>query len=160
MCCCYCGTRCNEAGQVGGKCSQGRCLFDGRIEEKPKKPKKEVFKKEVERPIAKKVLLPKKEEQKIEELDEEEYLDEDFEIQPKKEEKREIREEEILDEVNDFKVMDDEDFRVEEEKNFRPVEPKIVKVFEKDERPVREEVHYYQNRRKRQFRKARCCKCY
>mgnify|MGYP006379090361 CR=1 FL=1 len=36
------------------------------IEEKPKKPKKEVFKKEVERPIAKKVLLPKKEEQKIE----------------------------------------------------------------------------------------------
>ena len=33
------------------------------IEEKPKKPKKEVLKKEVERPIAKKVLLPKKEEQ-------------------------------------------------------------------------------------------------
>ena len=120
------------------------------IEEKPKKPKKEVFKKEVERPIAKKVLLPKKEEQKIEELDEEEYLDEDFEIQPKKEEKQEIREEEILDEVNDFKVMDDEDFRVEEEKNFRPVEPKIVKVFEKDERPVREEVHYYQNKKEKQ----------
>ena len=120
------------------------------IEEKPKKPKKEVLKKEVERPIAKKVLLPKKEEQKIEELDEEEYLDEDFEIQPKKEEKQEIREEEILDEVNDFKVMDDEDFRVEEEKSFRPVEPKIVKVFEKDERPVREEVHYYQNKKEKQ----------
>ena len=49
------------------------------IEEKPKKPKKEVFKKEVERPIAKKVLLPKKEEQKIEELDEEEYLDDSVE---------------------------------------------------------------------------------
>ena len=37
------------------------------IEEKPKKPKKEVFKKEIERPIAKKVILPKKEEVKIEE---------------------------------------------------------------------------------------------
>ena len=56
------------------------------IEEKPKKPKKEVLKKEVERPIAKKVILPKKEEVKIEELDEAEYLDEDFEIQPKREE--------------------------------------------------------------------------
>ncbi|MBR2139016.1 MAG: hypothetical protein IJ966_06985, partial [Bacilli bacterium] len=46
------------------------------IEEKPKKSKKEVLKKEVERPIAKKVILPKKEETKIEELDEAEYLDE------------------------------------------------------------------------------------
>ena len=34
------------------------------IEEKPKKPKKEIIKKDVERPIAKKVLLPKKEEVK------------------------------------------------------------------------------------------------
>lgn len=116
------------------------------IEEKPKKPKKEVLKKEVERPIAKKVLLPKKEEQKIEELDEAEYLDEDFEIQPKKEE----RKEEIIEEESDFKVMDDDDFRVEEERNFRPVEPKIVKVFEKEERPVKEEVHYYQNKKEKQ----------
>ena len=50
------------------------------VEEKPKKPKKEILKKEVEQPVAKKVVLPKKEDVKVEELDENEYLDEDFEI--------------------------------------------------------------------------------
>ena len=114
------------------------------IEEKPKKPKNEVLKKEVERPIAKKVILPKKEETKIEELDEAEYLDEDFEIQPKREE--EVHEE-VREEKNDFKVMDDDDFRVEEERGFRQPEPKIVKVFEKDDAPAREEVHYYQSKK-------------
>ena len=116
------------------------------IEEKPKKPKKEVVKKEVERPIAKKVILPKKEETKIEELDEEEYLDEDFEIQPKREEVRE----EIVEEKQDFKMMNEDDFRVEEERTYRQPEPKIVKVFEKEEPQVREEVHYYQTKKEKQ----------
>ena len=54
------------------------------VEEKPKKPKtKDFFKdRKVEKPIAKKVVLPEKREHKIEELDEEELLDEDFEIKP------------------------------------------------------------------------------
>ena len=112
------------------------------IEEKPKKPKKEVIKKEVERPIAKKVILPKKEEVKIEELDEAEYLDEDFEIQPVSNDTFEDR--------KDFKVLEDDDFRVDEEKNFKQSEAKIVKVFEREEPPVREEVHYYQNKREKQ----------
>ena len=110
------------------------------VEDKPKKQKKEVPKKDVERPIAKKVILPKKEEVKVEELDEEEYLDEDFEIQPNNvKEPEEVKE--------DFKVMDDDDFRVEEE--YRPSEPKIVKVIDKDE-PVKEEVHYYQGKKEKQ----------
>ncbi len=115
------------------------------VEEKTKKTKKEVPKKEVERPIAKKVVLPKKEEVRVEELDEEEYLDEDFEIQPNVD-----REPEKIKE--DFKVMDDDDFRVEEE--YRPSEPKIVKVIEKDEPVIRErekeEVHYYQGKKEKQ----------
>ena len=115
------------------------------IEEKPKKPKKEILKKDVDRPIAKKVILPKKEEPKIEELDEAEYLDQDFEIQPKKEEVVEV-----VEEKQDFKGMNDNDFRVEEERGFRQVEPKIVKVFEKEEPLVREEVHYYQPRKEKQ----------
>lgn len=115
------------------------------IEEKPKKPKKEVLKKEtikkeIERPIAKKVLLPKKEEPKIEELDEAEYLDEDFEIQPKME---------VVEEKNDFKIMDDEDFRVEETRSVKVTEPQIVKVLKKEEPPVKEEVHYYQPKKEK-----------
>ena len=117
------------------------------IEEKPKKPKKEVFKKEIERPIAKKVILPKKEEVKIEELDEAEYLDEDFEIQPKKEEVKT----EILEEKEEIiPVVENNDYSFEEERGFRQPEPKIVKVFEKDEVPAREEVHYYQPKKEKQ----------
>lgn len=115
------------------------------IEEKPKKPKKEILKKDTERPIAKKVLLPKKEEPKIEELDEAEYLDEDFEIQPKKE----SIVEEVPVETQEFKVMSDDDFKVEEERNYRHSEPKIVKVFEKEEPLAREEVHYYQTKKEK-----------
>ena len=112
------------------------------IEEKPKKPKKEVFKKEIERPIAKKVILPKKEEVKIEELDEAEYLDEDFEIQPKKEE---VREEILEEKVEELIPVEENNFRFDDEdRGFRQQEPKIVKVFERDEPQVREDVHYYQ----------------
>ncbi len=104
------------------------------VEEKPKnkKPKKELFKKE-ERPIAKKVVLPSKKEDKIEELNEEELIDEDFEIEPKK-----VPEEE----KHDFKVMDDDDFKVDEEPQYTASEPEIVRVIDKEE-PVKEEPHYY-----------------
>lgn len=116
------------------------------IEEKPKKPKKEILKKEVERPIAKKVLLPKKEEIKVEELDEAEYLDEDFEIHPKKEE--------VISEVFDEEVVEEpevleEEFEHREERGFRHAEPSIVKVFEKEEHSVKEDVHYYQPKKEK-----------
>ena len=113
------------------------------IEEKPKKPKKEIIKKDVERPIAKKVLLPKKEEVKIEELDEAEYLDEDFEIQPKREE--------IIPETfedNEPEVLEEE-IEVREERGFRQPEPSILKVFEKEEPVVKEDVHYYQPKKEK-----------
>ena len=109
------------------------------IEEKPKKPKKEVPKsRETERPIAKKVVLPEKKEVKVEELDEDELLDEDFEIQPKR------SKEPIVEEKRDFKVMDDDDFKVEEERSYRSSEPKIVKVIDKEEPVVQEDSYYRQ----------------
>mgnify|MGYP006358402777 CR=1 FL=1 len=119
------------------------------VEEKPKKVKKEVPKiKDVERPIAKKVVLPEKKEVKVEDLEEDELLDEDFEIQPKSFEKEEIEELDSSRERRDFKVMDDEDFRVDEEvehRSYRSGEPKIVKVIE--EKPVvKEEPVYYQKK--------------
>ena len=78
------------------------------VEEKPKKEKKkpketdnEEF--EEEKPIAKKIVLPGKKEEKVEELQEEELRDEDFEIRPKDEMVKEV--------FNDnFNVMDDDDF--------------------------------------------------
>ncbi len=127
------------------------------VEEKPKKVKKELPKiKEVERPIAKKVVLPEKKEVKVEELEEDELLDEDFEIQPKSVEKEEIeendrsRERDRERERRDFKVMDEDDFKVDEEvehRNYRSNEPKIVKVIEREEKPVvNEEPVYYQKK--------------
>ena len=110
------------------------------VEEKPKKPKKEISKKEVERPIAKKVVLPKKEE-KLEELSEEEYLDEDFEIKPNPKVKHEP---EMV--KHDFKIMDEDDFRSDDESSYRSTEPKIVKVIDKEE-PVNKDVHYYQGKK-------------
>ena len=109
------------------------------VEEKPKKQKKVSIKKEVEKPIAKKVVLPEKRESKIEVLEEEDLLDEDFEITPSK----------PLEEKEEFKIMEDDDFRVEEEVSYRSTEPKIVKVIEKDE-PVREEQRYYQGKKEKQ----------
>lgn len=112
------------------------------IEEKPKKPKKEIPRsRDVERPIAKKVVLPEKKEPKVEELEEDELLDEDFEIKPKETHKP-------VEEKRSFKVMDDDDFKVEEEKNYRSSEPKIVKVIEKNEPAIAEEPRYYQKKEK------------
>ncbi len=95
------------------------------VDEPPKKEKKSKIKeKREDRPIAKKVVLPGKREQKIEELHEEELKDEDFEIRPKDEFVKEKPHEE-------FKFMDDKDFKVEDE--YLSDEPEILQVFEKEE---------------------------
>lgn len=118
------------------------------VEEKPKKPKKEAPKsRDVERPIAKKVVLPEKKEVKVEELEDDELLDEDFEIKPK------AVEAPVVEEKRSFKVMDDEDFKVEE-RSYRSSEPKIVKVIDKDESVVSEEVRYYQNKKEKNEKNA------
>ena len=94
------------------------------VEEKPKKEKKHKFghkdkKNDDNKPIAKKIVLPGKKEEKIEHLEEEELKDEDFEIRPKDESVKEV-------EKPPFKFMDDEDFEVVEE-------PQIVEVYDVDE---------------------------
>lgn len=112
------------------------------VEEPPKKEKKvkhkekerETVREEVEdKPIAKKIVLPGRREEKIEELKEEELLDEDFEIRPKEEEK--VEETEPVREQ--FKFMDDNDFKVDEEE-YAP-EPEILDSVE-PERPLYGEV--------------------
>lgn len=104
------------------------------VEEKPKKIKKDSSskikdrakkeEKEQSKPIAKKVVLPEKKEIPIDELEEEDLVDEDFEIQPKHRD----RTQEVVEEKRNFKVMDDEDFKVEPE----VVEPKIVQVIDQE----------------------------
>ena len=115
----------------------------GEVEEKPKtvaKKKKKVKVKEPlkekevireEKPIAKKVILPEKKEPVIDDLQEEELIDEDFEIKP-----REPVKEEVNEEVHrSFRMMDDDDFKVESN-HYHEVEPQIVKVIEKKEESV------------------------
>ena len=117
------------------------------VEEKPKKPKAKTdfFKeKKQEKPIAKKVILPEKKETKVEELDETDYVDEDFEISPAQ---REELEERIKEEFN----VSDDDLKVEEDVFEEvPPEPEIVKVLDYEEKEVRpeikEEPKYYQSK--------------
>jgi len=96
------------------------------VEEKPKKEKKVKPKKEkIEndpKPIAKKIVLPGREE-RVEEIEEEELRDEDFEIRPKDDVVKEKVVEEVLDDepklrpqTPEFLMMDDDDdYRVEED---------------------------------------------
>jgi len=103
------------------------------VEEPPKKEKKEKKKdkkeeKQEDKPIAKRIVLPGKREEKIEELKEEELLDEDFEIRPKEEVKR--REQ--------FKYMDDNDFKVDDEPEYVQEEVEQPQIIE--ERPLYGEV--------------------
>lgn len=113
--------------------------------EEPVKKDKKVKNKEkasdnsVEKPIAKKIVLPKKEE-KVEELQEEELRDDNFEARPKNET---IKEEN----KDKFKFMDEDDFRVD---GYVPEEPEIVKVIDKeteilDEKPQRSRHNNYSN---------------
>ena len=113
------------------------------VEEKPKKPKtKDFFKdRKVEKPIAKKVVLPEKREHRIEELDDEELLDEDFEIKP-------VPKEEKVESQTNFDITED-DFKVEEDIFDEPVveEVKPYEREEKSERDIpREEPKYYQSK--------------
>ena len=99
--------------------------------EKKKKSKKQekIEKKEEVKPIAKKVVLPGKEE-KVKKLEEEELKDDNFETRPKNETIKE-------DNSKSFKFMDDNDFKVDD---YDKSEPEIVKVVDKvDEHTKRSE---------------------
>lgn len=105
--------------------------------EKKKKPKE--VKVEEKKPIAKRVVLPGKREEKIEELKEEELKDDNFEARPKNETIKKTPSE-------DFKYMDDNDFKVEDD--YEKNEPEIVKVMDKEE--VSDDYNentYYRNSR-------------
>ena len=105
------------------------------VDEPPKKEKKAKEKEKhkveekteevVEKPIAKKIVLPGKKEDKVETLEEEELIDQDFESRPVEEAVKENLN-------NKFNYMDEDDFKVEEE--FENTPPEIVKVIE-DEKP-------------------------
>ena len=119
------------------------------VEEKPKKPKKTKVKETetIEKPIAKKIVLPEKKEIKVEELDDEELLDEDFEIEPKKKKEEPRREEKR----NEFKMMDDSDFMVDTEEEYvKKEEPKIInsdpELDYRKEYEERNKQNYYQGR--------------
>ena len=112
------------------------------VEEKPKKKKKVekpkvssvVDKYKLEKPIAKKVVLPDKKETYAEELDED-LVDSDFDVTDNSEYLEEEKQKE-------FKIIDDKDFEVDESV-YKSVEsvPQIVKVIEKDEYLTSEEVY-------------------
>ena len=83
------------------------------VEEQPKKEKKDKPKKidedvSSDKPIAKKIVLPGKKDEKIKKIQEEELVDQDFETRPKDENIKE-------NDKSSFKFMDDADFRVEDE---------------------------------------------
>lgn len=97
------------------------------VDEPPKKDKKLKKKEkekelEEEKPIAKRIVLPGKREEKVEEIKEEELLDEDFEIRPKEETREQ------------FKFMDDNDFKVEDEPEY--LEEKVEDAPIVEERPL------------------------
>ena len=85
-----------------------------KVKNKDKKEKKEI---KENKPIAKKIVLPGKREEKVEKLQEEELKDDNFEVRPKDEKIKEEKHDE-------FKFMDDKDFEVEE--------PEIVHVLEEE----------------------------
>ena len=97
------------------------------VEDAPKKEKKiknkdkVKEKKDHDRPIAKKIVLPGKREQKVEELKEEELKTDNFEVRP-------VDEEVIEKPKEEFKFMDDNDFKVDEDVD----EPRILQVVEED----------------------------
>ena len=114
------------------------------VEEPPKKEKKAKVKKEKEKqeekPIAKKIILPGKREEKIEELEEEELKDEDFEIRPKDEKVVEKPREE-------FKYMDDKDFEVEEDILDEPEILQVIEPHDKVEMLDKEDEEYPEDKK-------------
>ena len=111
------------------------------VEEPPEKEKKVKEKrvkekKEDPKPIAKKIVLPGRKEEKIEELHEEELKDEDFEIRPKDENVKTVSREE-------FKFMDDNDFKVDDD--FSSEEPRILSnVSENKQEDMVEELNSFE----------------
>ena len=108
------------------------------VDEPPKKDKHAKFKEKskveekdadkAEKPIAKKIVLPGRKEEKVEILEEEELIDQDFEARP--------IEETIKENVNNkFNYMDDDDFKVEEE--FENSVPEIVEVIDDENAKVK-----------------------
>ena len=121
-------------------------LFEVEYVEVDEPPKKEKIKKSKEKkneekedkPIAKKIVLPGKKEEKVEEIKEEVLKDDDFEARP-------IDETVKVEKHEEFKYMDDNDFKVDEE--FAPIEqPEIVGVI------MGEENHSDSSRQTRQER--------
>ena len=116
------------------------------VDEEESKSKKEDKKKkreeEKEKPIAKKIVLPGKRQDRYQDLHDEDLVDEDFEIEPKKD--NVVHEE--------FKFMDDNDFKMDDDiiaKNNTPevVEtPNVQSTFEvKNEVPVSNNDAYKDN---------------
>lgn len=106
---------------------------------KPEKKKKEKKHEQHEnKPIAKKVVLPGKKEEKVEKLEEEELKDDNFEVRPK--------DENIKEEDNkSFKFIDDSEFKTDD---YAKSEPEIVKVIdnnELDEQQTRSEYRTTRN---------------
>ena len=104
------------------------------VDEPPKKEKKAKINEKtkveekneelVEKPIAKKIVLPGRKEEKVETIQEEELIDQDFESRP--------IEEAVKENLNNkFNYMDDDDFKVEEE--FENSVPEIVKVLDEED---------------------------
>ena len=94
------------------------------VDEVPKQKKVKEKKEKEDKPIAKKIVLPGKKEEKVEELHEEELKDEDFEIRPKDEMVKEKSH-------DDFKIMDDNDFKMEEDIEVET--PEILQVLDENE---------------------------
>lgn len=101
------------------------------VDEPPKKEKKAKVKEKtrveeeteevVDKPIAKKIVLPGRKEEKVEIIEEEELVDQDFEARP--------IEETVKENLNNkFNYMDEEDLIVEEE--YENSVPEIVKVLD------------------------------
>ena len=108
------------------------------VEEQPKKEKKEKPKKNEDevssdKPIAKKIVLPGKKDEKIKKIQEEELIDQDFETRPKDENIKEA-------DNSSFKFMDDADFKVDDEpvivRNIESVETLDDNVGEDSRGPV------------------------
>lgn len=92
--------------------------------EKVKKTKEKATEEKEEKPIAKKIVLPGKKHEKVEEIKEEILKDENFEVRPADETVKEKKQDE-------FKFMDDNDFKMDDE--YAPVEqPEIVEVIEEN----------------------------
>lgn len=118
------------------------------VEEKPKakiKPKKEKSRREPikvheNKPIAKKVVLPEKKEERVDDYDDYKPRDEDFEIVPERNDEEETKE--------DFKfpAVDDQEFSDKSYYN----EPKIVEVVKKEEVHVEEKPDLYHGSSRRE----------